>query len=117
MFASWFEPSTLITEPNVTGMPYAARKTMITIDLRGVAAHLREAAPTSRTRRGRGGSRRPRIAFAHIFLTHAQKIRSRSASEEDRAGDDPERQHGWFEIASLSLPNWKSNDPATALNR
>ena len=31
MFASWFEPSTLITEPKVTGIPYAARKTMITI--------------------------------------------------------------------------------------
>ena len=31
MFASWFEPRTLITEPNVTGMLYAARKMMITI--------------------------------------------------------------------------------------
>ena len=30
MFASWFDPSTLITDPNVTGMLYAARKTMIT---------------------------------------------------------------------------------------
>ena len=30
-FASWFEPSTLMTEPNVTGIEYAARKTMITM--------------------------------------------------------------------------------------
>jgi hypothetical protein len=33
MLASWFEPSTDITDPNVIGMLYAARKTMITSTL------------------------------------------------------------------------------------
>ena len=90
MFASWFEPSTLITEPNVTGMPYAARNTTITIDLRRVAAHLRQQHQLhvrAEVAEDRGALHRLR---PHL-LDPGPEEPKQEREEEDRAGDDPER--------------------------
>ena len=91
-FASWFDPSTLMTEPKLTGIPYAARKTMITPTLATYPPIC--GSSTSFTYAPRSPRiAAPSLALAHITLTQLPEDPHEDRDQEDRAGDDPEREH------------------------
>ena len=114
MFASWFDPSTLITEPNVTD---AVRREEDDdhAHLGGVPAYLRqenELHVGAEVAEDRG----PSSPCPHD-LDPAPEEPEQQGDQEDPSPTIVSVSTGWFVIASRSFPNWNSNEPATWVNR